>query len=235
MGDTRADQLDDDTDDLLDELDEGTADDDTDADDVDADADADDDADDEPDDEAEKAFLAKLDDDGKKHYRIVKARAAKANADAGRQRRKLRRLTAAGPAKTDPPKPTPPKTKSTSGGEVVDKATLLAELRAEMETKAQQDRVVGLAERKLESMLSLPADADARERKLNRAIKMLDLTGCTSAADVADAIADLKDDAPELFKRQRKAKPKTGGVGGPVKATGAGAKAPDKIGALFED
>lgn len=224
---TDVDELDDVVED--DELDEDAAE--STADDVD---DLDEDEGDEGDDaDAEKAFLAKLGPDEVKFYNRRKTQLIKARADAGRQRRKLRRVTSA-PSKTDPPKPTPPKRKTTADAPL-SKDELLAELRQELETKAQTDRVTGLAERKLESMLSLPSDPDARERKLNRALKMLDLTGCASAADVADAIADLKDDAPELFRRKRATKPKTGGVGGPAKATGAGGKAPDKIGALFED
>lgn len=222
------------TDPLDDELGENTTEpdevDETDADAVEPD-DVDED-DDEPDDEAEKAFVAKLDAEALAFYNRRKTQLQKARSDAGRQRRKLRRLTTA-PVKTDAPKPMPPRRKTTVDAPL-SKDELLAELRQEMESKAQTDRVTGLAERKLESVLSLPADPDVRERKLSRVLKMLDLTGCTSAADVADAIADLKDDSPELFRRKR-AKPKTGGVGGPAKATGAGAKAPDKIGALFDE
>jgi len=222
--------------------DDDTSDDSDDEDDADTSAtgDENDDTDDEEDDDAEegeeeeKAFLAKLDADALKFYNRRKTQLTKAREDAGRQRRKLRRLTSSS-TKTAPPKPTPPKTKPT-GGPVPSKEELLAELRQEMETKAQTDRVVSLAERKLETMLALPSDPDARERKLSRVLRMVDLDGCITSADVADAIADLKDDSPELFRRTRKAKPKTGGVSGPATSrVKGGSKAPDKIAGLFDD
>lgn len=226
MGDTTTDELDDvdETDELDEDATEETS--------SDEDADELDDEDDgDPDEDAEAQFTAALNPAQLKFYNARKTQLTKARADAGRQRRKIRRLSTTEVKPT--PKPTAPKRKTTADAPL-SKDELLAELRQEMETKAQTDRVTGMAERKLESLLSLPTDPDVRERKLSRVLKMLDLNGCTSAADVADAIADLKDDSPELFRRKR-AKPKTGGVGGPAKATGAGAKAPDKIGALFED
>jgi hypothetical protein len=200
-----------------------------DADDVDDDA-ADDDEDDDAD---EKAFVAKLDADALKFYNKRKAQIVKANADAGRQRRKLRRLTAAGTG-TKPPvvKPGPVKTKSDAAPTA---AEIKAELRAEFEAEQAAGKVRDMAERQLESMLALPTDPDARERKLTRALRMLDLSNATTRADVADEIADLKDDSPELFKRKRVAKPKTGGVGGPARVAGAGGKAPDKIAGLFDE
>lgn len=214
--DQDADDLDEDQDaDDLDDEDESDSDDGDDADDDGDESDSDDD------DTALKAL--KLTPEQLKYVNGLKSKVAKANAQSAAKRRRLaelRKEARKAPTKTeDRPRR---KTGEPSVAEV------LEQFKAEAKAERDQERLMSAAERALRNAgLALPEESGAAERKLARALKLLDLEGATPA-DVDDLVADLKDDEPALFKRTRKPKPRTGGVSGPARAR-AGTRAKDDV------
>ena len=60
---------------------------------------------------------------------------------------------------------------------------------------------------------------------------MFDLDGVT-VAEVAEEVADLKADNPELFGKAKKKRPAAGGVSGPARVSGG--KATNRIAELFD-
>jgi hypothetical protein len=185
-----------------------------------AESDADDEEeDDEPDEAAEKALLAALTPEQRKYVKALQGRVTKANAQSAAKRRQLVELRKAG-RKAPVVKPTEPPKKT---GDAPDFAAALAQFKAEAAEERRIERVqIRAADELRKAGLALdPNDSDAADRKLARAIKLLDLEDL-EPNEVADAVADLRADSPELFKRRRKVKPRTGGVSGPARAGGGG-------------
>lgn len=183
---------------------------------------AEDDGDDEDDEDDEEAVLATLDPKALALFERQRENLAKANASS-RRRRQIIAALRKGKEETKPtPKPGPAKT--TEQAPAFDPEEFMARVRAEVKGEQDAGKVQTAAERELKRAgLVLPEDDGAAERKLKRVMRMLDLDG-VDPEDVADEVADLKADNPELFKRVRKVKPKTGGLGGPARIVGAPAK-----------
>jgi hypothetical protein len=184
------------------------------------------DDDEEDDEEQEAAILATLSPAAVALFEKTRDQLAKANASSRNRRAVIKALRAGKTTGTgDAPKPKAP-TKTEGAPAAFDPEAFMAQVRAELKGEQDATRVQTAAERELKRAgLVLPEDSAAAERKLSKVLRMLDLEGVTPD-EVADEVADLKADSPELFGRRKTARPKTGGVGGPATIKGGGTKSP---------
>lgn len=197
------------------------------------------DGEDEEDEDDEEAVLATLSPAQAKVFARLQGQLNKANASSARRRKALqafRRAQGSDGTKTTGPKPGPTKTEDDkTGGKpaAFDPEAFRAQLVAEIRGEQQAGKVQTTAEKALRKAgLILPDDEDAAERKLARVLRMLDLEG-VEIDEVADEVADLKRDNPELFGKAKKKRPAAGGVGGPARVAGS-RKVDDKLAELFD-
>jgi hypothetical protein len=219
---TKTTDEDEDQDKTADELD-GDEDEDKTADDS-AESGADEDEDDEDDD---ASILATLTPAQARLFKRVEAERAAASKQARDRRLALKALRSGAPA-AGGPKPKAPTTKQEGEKDrtsaPVDFEAWKAEVLAEVKGTQEATKVDTAVEKALRRAgLILPEDEEAAERKLTKVKRMLDLSNVT-LDEVADEVADLKAESPELFGRVRRPKPKTGGLGGPAKIIGAKTK-----------
>jgi hypothetical protein len=195
----------------------------------------DDDSDGDEDDDAEAAIIATLTPEQAKLFTAVNEKLTKANASARSRRLALRALRNGQQNSTKTaPKPTAPKKEGDGKGApaAFDPEAFKADLLSAFESKQESGKVQTAAEKELRRAgLILPDDEDAAERKLARVMRMLDLDG-VPLDEVAEEVADLKTDNPELFGKRKKKRPAAGGVAGPARVSGG--KAPDRVAELFD-
>lgn len=179
------------------------------------------DEDDDEDDDDDASILATLTPAQAKLFQRVDQERSAASKQARERRLALKALRSGGSA-AGGPKPAAPKTEGAKDKtEAPDFEAFKTQLLAELKGTQDASRIESAAEKALKRAgLVLPEDEDAAERKLKRVMRMLDLEG-VEPGEVADEVADLKADNPELFGRVRKARPKTGGLGGPAKIVGS--------------
>lgn len=194
--------------------------------DEDEDKTADDGADEDEDDDA--SILATLTPAQAKLFKRVEAERAAASKQARDRRLALKALRSGAPA-AGGPKPKAPTAKQEGEKDrtsaPVDFEAWKAEVLAEVKGTQEATKVDTAVEKALRRAgLILPEDEEAAERKLTKVKRMLDLSNVT-LDEVADEVADLKAESPELFgKVARRPRPKTGGLGGPAKIVGAKTK-----------